>query len=67
MATFYFHNVHQKIKYDWKEYLEQVILWFKKKQFNSLRQRQTGSHFADNIFNRISLNENVRIELMNYN
>ena len=32
---------------------------------NSLRPRQNGRHFADDIFNRISLNENVWIPIKN--
>ena len=32
-------------------------------QFNSLRPRQNGRHFADDIFKRIFLNENVRITI----
>ena len=30
---------------------------------NSLRPRQNGRHFADDIFNRISLNENIWIPI----
>ena len=30
---------------------------------NTLRSRQNGRHFADNIFNRIFVNENVRISI----
>ena len=31
--------------------------------FNTLRPRQNGRHFADDIFKRIFLNENVRISI----
>ena len=31
--------------------------------FNTLRLRQDGRHFADNTFNRIFVNENVRISI----
>ena len=31
--------------------------------FNTLKLRQNGRHFADDTFNRISLNENVRISI----
>ena len=31
--------------------------------FNTLRPRQNGRHFTDNIFNRIFVNENVRISI----
>ena len=30
---------------------------------NTLRPRQNGCHFADDIFNRIFVNENVRISI----
>ena len=32
-------------------------------QFNTLRPRQNGRHFADDTFKRIFLNENVRISI----
>ena len=35
------------------------------KSFNTLRLRQNGRHFADNIFNRIYVNENCRILIKN--
>ena len=38
-------------------------LWAHKYFFNTLRPRQNGHHFADNIFKCIFLNENVRISI----
>ena len=46
-----------------------ITLWFKlfieglPSLFNTLRPRQNGRHFADDTFNRIFVNENVRISI----
>ena len=48
-----------------EEAYEAIIMAFQTtgQQVNSLRPRQNGRHFADDIFNRISLNENVWIPI----
>ena len=40
-----------------------VLLWFESSQFNTLRPRQNGRHFPDDIFKWIFLNENVWISI----
>ena len=39
------------------------ILYMQDESFNLLRPRQNGRHFADDIYKRIFLNENVRISI----
>ena len=41
--------------------LEEVTSKYVRELFNTLRPRQNGRHFANDIFNCISLNENFRI------
>ena len=45
------------------EYVFRRQLCFSEAQLNTLRPRQNGRHFADNIFKCIFLNKNVRISL----
>ena len=41
-----------------------ILLWFVTSRFNTLRPRQNGRHFADDIFTCIFLNENAWIPII---
>ena len=47
--------------------IQQSLMWSEGRRFscmlNTLRPRQNGRHFADDTFNRIFVNENVRISI----
>ena len=42
---------------------DKALCWIRMWPFNTLRPRQNGRHFPDDIFKRIFLNENVRISM----
>ena len=46
----------------WDDFANHLSGW-KHKHINTLRPRQDGRHFADDTFNRIFVNENVKISI----
>ena len=56
-------NQHKYNVVDWKRYFTEEIYHYVYISFNTLRPRQNGRHFADDIFKCIFLNENAWISL----
>ena len=43
------------------QYVKEVLVWPDRRAINTLRSRQNGRHFADDILKYIFLNENIWI------